>query len=105
MKKRRSCMVSTEATASNGRKPGALSRREFMLLSAAAAGSALLPGCGGGDDGSVPGLVDGFFFGRTAFDNDVIGLAVNSGNIQVLVTDAQPDGDAEWFEGRIGGLT
>jgi hypothetical protein len=79
-----------------------LSRRRFMALSAAAAGSALLPGCGGGGDGAG-GFVDGFYFGRTAFVNDVIGLAVKTGNLQVLVTDAEPNGHAEWFQGRIRG--
>lgn len=47
---------------------------------------------------------DGFYFGRIAFEDDVIGIAVKARHVQVLVTDAEPGGDAEWFEGAIKGL-
>ena len=45
-----------------------------------------------------------FYFGRVAFEDDVIGIALGrGGRAKVFVTDAQPGGNAEWFEGRLIG--
>lgn len=82
-----------------------LSRREFMLLSATAAGFASLSACGGGGQGAGPGVQEGFYLGRSAFADEIIGIAVKSGNVQVFITDAEPGGTAEWFEGPIGALS
>ena len=44
-----------------------------------------------------------FFFGRVAFEDDVIGIALGPSRrtAKVFVTDAEPGGHAEWFEGRL----
>ena len=59
---------------------------------------------GGGVDARSAGhaAAGHFYFGRIAFEDDVIGIALGRGNrAKVFVTDAEPGGDAEWFEGRL----
>ena len=45
----------------------------------------------------------GFFFGRIAFENDVIAVDIRAGRVRAFVTDAEPGGTAEWFEGSVRG--
>ena len=45
----------------------------------------------------------GFFFGRIAFENEVIGVDIRDERVRAFVTDAEPGGTAEWFEGRVRG--
>ena len=59
---------------------------------------------GGGVDARSAGhaAAGHFYFGRIAFEDDVIGIALGRGNrAKIFVTDAEPGGDAEWFEGRL----
>lgn len=42
----------------------------------------------------------GFFFGRIAFETEVIGVDIRNSRVRAFVTDAEPGGTAEWFEGR-----
>jgi hypothetical protein len=42
----------------------------------------------------------GFFFGRIAFENEVIAVDIRGTRVRVFVTDAEPGGTAEWFDGR-----
>lgn len=44
-----------------------------------------------------------FYFGRVAFEGDVIGIALTGSNriAKVFVTDAEPGGHAEWFQGPL----
>lgn len=54
--------------------------------------------------GASSSAPQGFYFGRIAFENSVIGIAVDgSGRARVMATDAQPGGVAEWFEAATGG--
>lgn len=53
--------------------------------------------------GSANGVKSGFFFGRVAFEDDVVALDIRQRHVRVFVTDAQPAGTAHWFEGRIRG--
>ena len=49
------------------------------------------------------GVKSGFFFGRIAFENDVVAVDIRNGRVRAFVTDAEPGGTAEWFEGSVHG--
>lgn len=89
----------------SGGCPPRITRRELLKLSgSAAAAFLLLPGCGGGDSGPGGAADAGFYLGRVAFQNELIGISLtDTGAVRILVTDAEPGGDAEWFEGQIEG--
>ena len=42
----------------------------------------------------------GFYFGRIAFENEVIAVDIRAGRVRAFVTDAEPGGTAEWYEAR-----
>ena len=45
----------------------------------------------------------GFYFGRIAFENEVIAVDIRAGRVRAFVTDAEPGGTAEWYEGSLRG--
>ena len=66
-----------------------------LMLPASAGGRVVAHSAGHAASGS-------FYFGRIAFEDDVIGIALTgSRRAKVFVTDAEPGGAAEWFEGRL----
>lgn len=72
-------------------------------------GLALPASAGAGDDAATAGhrATGNFYFGRIAFESEVIGIALGRGarTAKVFVTDAEPGGTAEWFEGRLSRST
>lgn len=47
--------------------------------------------------------MSGFYFGRIAFENEVIGIDIRVGRVRAFVTDAEPGGTGEWYEGAVHG--
>lgn len=67
--------------------------------------SLAIPASAGGDLARSAGhkATGNFYFGRVAFEDDVIGIALDRSNriAKVFVTDAEPGGHAEWFQGTL----
>jgi hypothetical protein len=80
--------------------------RTLALFLAVATLGLALPAAAGGGEGAPRGgaavtAPQGFYFGRIAFHDAVLGIDVRRGQrTRVLVTDAEPGGVAEWFDGR-----
>jgi hypothetical protein len=58
---------------------------------------------GGARVGHKDAVKSGFYFGRVAFEDEVIAVDIRKRHVRVFVTDGQPVGTAQWFEGRIRG--
>ena len=95
-------------------------KRRLVAVALAVMVGAAACGGGGGKNKAAPTPTTpqaevarpGAFFGAVAFTTDRIALAFDAPDgagtqrVRALVTDGEPDGDAEWFEGRAskGGL-
>jgi hypothetical protein len=77
-------------------------RRLTVLLGAVAL---VATACGGGGDGSGGGtpMRSSVYFGAVAMTTDRLAIAVDGERVTAFVTDGEPGGDAEWFEGPTAG--
>jgi hypothetical protein len=82
--------------------PEEVAMRKLVVLAGALA--LVFPASTGGQEHEHHGVKSGFFFGRIAFENEVIAVDIRQrSRVRVFVTDAEPGGTAEWFDGRLHG--